>query len=99
MGAARIAQGDGDLPLIDGDSLYFECGLDFVKIDVEGYEERVLKGLSKTIGKWNPYIYVETRANETYQPVIDFLSDLNYEIVFEYSQYDDVINLMMRPQK
>ena len=33
--------------------------LDFIKIDVEGFEPQVLKGALRTIGRFNPIIYME----------------------------------------
>ena len=33
--------------------------VDFMKIDVEGYEAQVLSGAKETITKWKPKIYIE----------------------------------------
>jgi FkbM family methyltransferase len=42
------------------DSMIFE-DVDFIKIDVEGYEYYVLRGAIKTILKWKPVIIVEQK--------------------------------------
>jgi FkbM family methyltransferase len=40
--------------------------IDFIKIDVDGYELNVLKGGVKTITKWKPIICMEVIPGETY---------------------------------
>jgi FkbM family methyltransferase len=37
--------------------------VDFIKIDVEGYEYQVVKGAEKTIRKWKPTIVLEQKPN------------------------------------
>ncbi|WP_164744180.1 FkbM family methyltransferase [Paenibacillus barengoltzii] len=52
---------------------------DFVKIDVEGDELNVLKGMSNTLTKYNPVIWIE--INNNFNEVDSFLSQLNYELI------------------
>jgi FkbM family methyltransferase len=52
----------GTLTIRNGDDMVAELGLtrlDFIKIDVERYEESVLKGLQKTLRKFKPLIVME----------------------------------------
>ncbi|MDA1370136.1 MAG: FkbM family methyltransferase [Proteobacteria bacterium] len=55
-------QAAGELSLVCGDE-YFERhpipGVDLVKIDVEGFERRVLAGLRQTLMRWRPIIVCE----------------------------------------
>ena len=46
------------------DSLEFET-VDFIKIDVEGWEPRVLRGGEQTIKRCRPNIIVECKGNDT----------------------------------
>ena len=61
--------------------------VDFIKIDVEGYEAQVLSGAKKTILKWKPKIYIEIwpKYVDTVSKIlgemgysITKMSDLNY---------------------
>lgn len=58
--------------------------VDFIKIDVEGYEYEVLKGLKKTIAHSRPIVNFEydrnyqLRQNEDPAAVFNFFADLNY---------------------
>lgn len=45
--------------IVTGDSLFGDINFDFIKIDVEGMELEVLKGLKETINRCKPKMYVE----------------------------------------
>jgi FkbM family methyltransferase len=47
---------------------------DFIKIDVEGGEIEVLKGLKDVISRYRPKLIIATHNPECYQYVIDFLN-------------------------
>jgi FkbM family methyltransferase len=51
-----------------------------LKIDVEGHELEVLKGVEQTIRKYKPSLYVEIFNFEN-GPVVKFLKELGYTIV------------------
>jgi FkbM family methyltransferase len=54
--------------------------IDFIKIDVEGWEEKVLKGGMKTILKYRPKMYIEIWAKQ-YEMVSDILKrELGYTL-------------------
>lgn len=50
---------------------------DFIKIDVEGYEDKVLQGLRKTINREKPTILVECNQ-DTIDSVVCFLESFEY---------------------
>jgi FkbM family methyltransferase len=50
----------------------------FIKIDVDGYELNVLKGLKETITNCKPIMVIET--NDDYQ-VLDFLKNCGYHLL------------------
>lgn len=54
--------------------------IDFVKIDVEGFELQVLRGMSELIRGQHPLflIEIEARHNKSYQEVFEFLSTFGY---------------------
>lgn len=58
--------------------------LSFIKIDVEGFELRVLNGAEKTINKFNPVMVIEIndhtlkRTNTTRQEIFQWLNDHGY---------------------
>ncbi len=61
---------NGEMDLVLGievitlDSLAFET-VDFIKIDVEGWEPKVLRGGEATINRCRPNIIVECKGNDT----------------------------------
>jgi FkbM family methyltransferase len=61
LGATRMhaTQEPDGLPLMRGDDLLANARVDFIKLDVEGMEINVLRGLEKTIKLCRPRIFVE----------------------------------------
>lgn len=53
--------------------------IDYIKIDVDGYELNVLQGAINTIQKYNPIIVVEQENNDT--RAINFCASIGYEIL------------------
>lgn len=58
LGAGRIVEG-GDLRVIRGDDALADEEVDFIKIDVEGMEMQVLGGLSETLARCRPALFIE----------------------------------------
>jgi len=52
--------------------------LDFIKIDVEGYELEVLKGAYLTLLKDQPFVYVEIHHEELIEPILHFMQGLGF---------------------
>jgi FkbM family methyltransferase len=73
--------GDIIVKTIDG---YAFKKLDFIKIDVEGYELEILKGATKTIQKFKPKMLIEInqmaleRMNLKREDIFNFLDDHGY---------------------
>jgi len=78
----------GTLPVVDGDE-YFSARIGPVqtlKIDVEGYEMEVLRGLRGTLERWRPDLIVEL-TDETRRQVKD-LSGLLHMLPGDYRIFD-----------
>jgi FkbM family methyltransferase len=61
------------------DELFYNLSrLDFIKCDVEGYEQFVFGNLKKTIQKFRPLIQCELGGDENRSVVINLLENLNY---------------------
>jgi FkbM family methyltransferase len=53
---------------------------DFIKIDVEGAELRVLEGAEKTLNTTHPTIFLATHGADVHQACCDFLRNLGYRL-------------------
>lgn len=60
MSGRSHVNGDGTIPMRRLDDYAFD-DVDFVKVDVEGYELFVLKGGTQTLLKWKPVMVVEQK--------------------------------------
>lgn len=57
--------------------------LDFLMLDVEGYEEAALRGAAATIARCRPLLYVEIDKEDKREPLLHFITDeLRYEVLF-----------------
>lgn len=89
-GAAHVSQGgDTKIELTTLDSFCAEhqlSRLDFMKIDVEGFEARVLRGAERSLRTFHPILLIELmpeqleRAGSTAAEVASLLRDYGYEL-------------------
>lgn len=68
----------GDIPIIAIDEINFEQNISLVKIDVEGFELSVIKGMLNTLKIHKPLIFIEIR-NQFFEEIIAHLQALGYE--------------------
>ena len=60
--------------------------IDLIKVDVEGFEKKVLKGAEQTLKKYNPILFIEIDENnldqvgDTPKELIEYLEHMNYSI-------------------
>lgn len=87
------------------DSLMFPK-LDYIKLDLEGFELKALKGGYKTIKKHRPVVVVEVgsqlgRYNNSTNEVIKFFEDLEYrmESLPQERKGDTVFDVLFKPTK
>ena len=57
--------GTGDVQVVKLDNLNID-NVDYIKIDCEGYEYRVLQGAEQTVKRWRPIIVVEQKPHDAY---------------------------------
>ena len=75
-----------DVSMKRGDDIFGSLErLDFIKIDVEGYEQFVLKSIEQTIFKHLPFIQIELGGEENKMNSYSFLSACGYA-AFKLSQ-------------
>ena len=68
------------------DSFSFEY-IDFIKIDVEGFEIEVLKNSINTIQRHKPLIFIEVFP-DNFSKVMNIMEDLNYSIIREFPYFN-----------
>ncbi len=93
LGSHRIIDGD-DVPMVPIDALGLDV-LDYLQLDIEGYEYHALKGAIKTIGRCHPLIQVElrgfaTKYGTTTGATVELLTALGYREVSKQSGSDVV---------
>lgn len=71
-----------NIPLLTIDALRLPR-LDFIKIDVEGFETAVLRGGRETIARHRPYLYVEIDREDQRAETVQTMLDMGYK-VFEH---------------
>ncbi|MGV6861279.1 MAG: FkbM family methyltransferase [Putridiphycobacter sp.] len=74
---------DFEVPMFIGDTLLEKealAKLNYIKCDVEGYEQYVMPSLKATIEKFKPVIQIELNGKENRQNVVDFLVSFKYDV-------------------
>ena len=57
--------GTGDVQVVKLDNLNMD-NIDYIKIDCEGYEYRVLQGAEQTVKRWRPIMVIEQKPHDAY---------------------------------
>jgi FkbM family methyltransferase len=84
----KLSEKRTDIELIALDDFFSNIPkIDFVKIDVEGFEVEVLKGMKKTISKYKPKIWLEVQKT-TFLEVNEILENFGYKIL-DYDETRD----------
>jgi FkbM family methyltransferase len=97
LGGARIrSQKDSGIRVVPGDSLFRGHPVDFLKIDVEGMEMEVLRGLEDTVSANRPKIFIEVQNDHT-AGFTDWVRDHRYRVVERFRRYHSNENFMIVP--
>lgn len=78
----KTSKMDYDVAMVSGDDLLKQKKLDqldYIKIDVEGYEQFIIPSLKETIGRYNPLIQIELSGQENRENVFKFFKENSYK--------------------
>lgn len=78
-------QGEIEIITLDEYAMQLES-IDFIKIDVEGFELNVIKGAINTLKKFKPFLFVECFDPETRRTIVELLTKIGYKEPLETSQ-------------
>ncbi|ABC62369.1 FkbM family methyltransferase [Erythrobacter litoralis] len=93
LGAARLEQGEGGIDLVTGDALVGEQAIGFIKIDTEGFELPVLRGLTATIARDHPPLFVEVET-ENLAAFEQFCAEHGYAVTERFQRYETSVNCL-----
>lgn len=72
-----------EVSMVNGDELIQKENLekiDYIKCDVEGYEQFVIPSLDKTIDKYQPILQIELNGKENRENVVNYLKNKGYQV-------------------
>lgn len=86
IGGGKIVKGDGDIELITGDMICDDRHIGFIKIDVEGMEMDVLHGLSATLKRCEPKMFIEV-DEENEDAFQAWLKENEFSVLDSFKRY------------
>lgn len=89
-GATLKISDNGSISIIAIDDLKIQSKIDFVKIDTEGFEIGVIKGMLQLLLRDNPVIWVEA-SKDHLQVILELLMPMNYQIVEDLGTNDYIL--------
>ena len=96
---ARVESGEqGNIEIAIGDEVLKKYNFDFIKIDVEGAELSVVRGLEKLIKRCRPILFVEI-WDYNKEEFNEWIEEHNYKIIEEFRRYDVATNLLLMPSQ
>ncbi len=97
LGGAQLERNGGDITVARGDALLGRQKVDFIKIDVEGMEMKVLTGLEQTIKASRPILFVEVdQVNAAEMEA--WVKANRYNVTERFSRYDSNENYLCTPK-
>ena len=96
MGSVQLLPGQGDVRLAVADDLLHTETPSFIKIDVEGMEIDVLRGLERLIDRCEPTIFIEV-DNRNRRAFDDWRANHRYSVGATYRRYAQNENFLLVP--
>lgn len=97
LGGARIKEGKGDVPMAVGDVVFKDENFDLIKIDVEGFEIKVLSGMENIFRSSRPKMFIEVNRNND-EAFHSWCKAFGYCEVERFQRYPSNINYMVAPE-
>jgi FkbM family methyltransferase len=97
-GALIQSSAHGDVEIIAGDELFVDEEFDFIKIDTEGMELDVLRGLRGLIARCNPVVFVEV-MDKSLPEFQEILAAAGYSVAWQNSMYPGITNFLITHEK
>lgn len=79
VGMRQVDEGKGDTPILPIDELSIFEGYDLIKIDVEHYNEELLKGAENTFTNGKGVIFIEAESEEELNMVDEYMYSYGYQ--------------------
>ncbi|MDA7428832.1 FkbM family methyltransferase [Primorskyibacter aestuariivivens] len=86
LGGATMLEGEGDLEVFPGHELLSDVTPDFIKIDVEGMEMKVLSGLEPVLKRCRPILMVEV-DNTAEDEFMTWVEAQGYAVLSTHQRY------------
>lgn len=96
LGGGRITEGGGTIKTIPGDEALADRHVDFIKMDIEGMELRALSGLSRTIARCRPTMFIEV-DNTNNAGFVAWIASNGYRVETTFQRYPSNINYLVVP--
>ena len=94
-GTRLLSDENGSVTVYPADMLFPETKFDFVKIDAEGMEINVLKGMVNILERGVSILFVEVLLTHRSE-VIHMLEEQGYTFIDEYQRYEKCTNVIFR---
>lgn len=91
-GATLELSNDGAIPILSIDSLELKDKVGFVKIDTEGFEVGVMKGMMKTVERDKPVFWIET-SGENFETIKKMLKPFGYKNIYSLGIGDYIFSV------
>jgi FkbM family methyltransferase len=96
LGAARMVSGGGDIRTMRGDEALAGTHVDFIKMDIEGMEVQALSGLTETIARCRPMLFIEV-DNRNAESFKTWVGASGYRIEASFQRYRTNVNHLVIP--